>query len=305
MNWTLLRERLLGDGMRDVSPPKLNIPPLPAAAMEFCRAADQPSATIPMLAQLLDRDAGLVVELLRNVNSSATGVRNRVSSTKAAIGLLGIRRTKIFVMTSSVQSVSQKSKSPFAGWEEFSYSAMQRAVFARRFAELRGLDADLSFSAALLQDFTIPALTAESPSRYKLMLQQLSEGDHSLADLERARTGWDHALAGARLMLSWQFPDDLVCLMLSHHWINAILNSDVLCETELLPVALSSLLPGPLDSRLSQTQLLEELLSTRFGVEVAPFRQWVMNDLESCVRSLDSPYQWTCGTAASPVLARA
>ena len=280
MNWVKLREHFLADVRNEVAPPRLAIPPLPAVTVEFCRAAERPDITINELGAILERDAVLLVEVLRMVNSSALAVRNKISSARAALSLLGIRRARMYVLTTSVQSVAQRVKSPLCDLNLFSFAAMQRAVFSRRFAERRGLDAELAFAAGLLQDFAVPALTMENPDRYHTLIASLSNDAASMADVERARFGWDHALAAARLMLSWQFPDDLICLAFAHHRLEAILASSALSDSELLPVALSSLLPNPLDARQCCVDRLEQLLSTRFKVDVAAFRGWVAEDLQ-------------------------
>lgn len=301
MNWTALRERLLGENPNDVRPPKLAIPALPEVALEFCRATDRPDATIVELAGILERDGGLVVDLLRNVNSSSTGVRTKVNSARTAIGLLGPRRTKMFVLTSGMQTTASKVKSPFATPARFSFAAMQRAVFARRLAERLSLDGDLAFAGALLQDFAVPALTAERPDRYAILLENLTDAVPSIATLEQARFGWDHAMAGARLMLSWQFPDDLVCLVLTQHWVDPILNSPTFSGCELVAVALSTLLPDPFHIHPSRTALLEHHLSTRFGIDVAPFREWVNEDVLNAGVAVDPSLAWApkSGTGVS------
>lgn len=293
MNWTTLRERLLGENIKDIRPPKLSIPPLPAVAMEFCRAAENPNLSIGDLASILDRDGALVVDLLRTINSSSTGVRNKVSSTKTALGLLGPRRAKMFVLTSSVQTASQKVKSKFATATAFSYVAMQRAIFARRLADRLGFDSDLCFSAALLQDYTIPALTVEKEARYKSLLSVLTEDVPAITILEQARFGWDHALAGARLMLSWNFPDELVCLQHAHHWLDPVLASATFSNSEMVVVALSALLPDPLDSRSHRIELLEHLLTTRYGIEIGPFQESMLQDLANAGIPTEPSFSWT------------
>jgi len=293
MNWTSLREKLLGEMDSQIAPPKLAIPALPAVVMEFCRAADRDNASVAELAGILDRDAALVVELLKVVNSASAGVKNRVSSTKTAVSLLGGRRAKLFVLTSSAQKVSQNITSPFAPMNHFSFAAMQRAIFARRLADRLGFDAELAFAGALLQDFTVAALTAERPTQYRTLLDAMTGDAPSLATQEQKRFGWNHPLAGARLMLSWQFPDDLICLTLSHHWHDSILDNSGLNQSELVPVSLSSLLPDPLDSRPTRMDQLENHLTTRFGIEVKPFQQLVMEDLQHSGVAIEPALCWT------------
>lgn len=303
MNWSALRARLLGENVKDVKPPKLAIPALPAVAMEFCRAADRPDITIGELAGILERDAALVLDLLRTVNSSSNGLRTKVNSARTALSLLGPRRAKLFVLTSGVQNATSQVKSPLGSVNRFSFAAMQRAVFARHVANRLGHDGDLAFAGALLQDFTTPALTAERPDKYRSFQSVLNQDVPSIVVLEKARFGWDHAVAGARLMLSWEFPDDLVCLTFAHHWLNAILESPTFTDSELLDVALSALLPDPLDSRPVRAAQLEHCLSTRFGIDVAAFQESVLNDLHNSGVAIEADMTWAPVAAPQPALA--
>ncbi|MDX1969168.1 MAG: HDOD domain-containing protein [Planctomycetaceae bacterium] len=292
MDWSTLRHRLLGHVPGDVTPPLLGMAAIPTVVTEFCRAADRSEISHVELAAILDRDQGLVVEVLKVVNSAATGVRRKVNSSRAAIALLGIKRAKRLVLISGVQASSQKSKSPFGATTAFSFAALQRAIFARRLADRLGLDDELAFAGALLQDFTIPSLTAELPERYRTLVEELQQSGDSLSDRERSRAGWDHAFAGANMMLHWGLPDDLVCLTLLHHRLDQILKSRRLGTSEALPVALSALLPDPLDNRPERIAQLEEILSARFGIEVDAFRLWVCEDLNYAGMPVNEHLSW-------------
>lgn len=299
MNWAALRERLLVDAKTARVPP-LALPPLPMVATQFCRLADHPATTVGKLATILDRDTALVIELLRHVNSSATGTRHRVNTSRMAISLLGIRRARMFVLTSSVQAAAQQCASPLASPNCFSFAAMQRAFVASRLAERFHLNAPLAFAGALLQDFCLPALTKDSPDRYRRFLAAPAQ-DKTLAQFEYARCGWDHALAGARLMMSWHFSDDLICLVRAHHWLSQILASPSLEKSELLPVALAALLPGPVDPDSGSRDRLEQLLAERFAINVPEFQQCVAQDLMHSGLAHEASVAWTSPVEISPV----
>lgn len=298
MDWPQLRARLTAGTNPATKPPKLSIPPLPQTAVEFCRAADRPDVTVSELAGIIERDPALVIELLRLINSSASGVSSKVSSARAALALLGSRRAKMFVMTSSVNFATQRINSPLAKLGDFSFAANQRAAFARRLGERLSMDAELCYAGALLSDFALPAITSEYSERYRALREAITEEVSSLAEVEQRRNGWDHGLVAARLMESWQFPDDLVCLSLCHHRLDVIENSRVLGSCELLPVALAALLPDPLDSRATRMRRLEETLQTRFSVSVPEIQEQVRADLTSLSIPPHSRLSWRSAEAA-------
>jgi serine/threonine-protein kinase len=292
INWTEMRRKLMGEVDAGVAPPKLNLPPISAVVAEFGKAADDPKLTHADLAAILDRDPALVVELLKIVNSAASGVRNRISTSKMAIALLGARRSKLLVLTSGAKKATGGAKSPFGTPNQFAFAAMQRAVFARHVARHLKVDEDLAFAGALLQDFPVPSLTAERPDQYRALLEQMTVDAPSVAVFEKKRFGWDHALAGARLIQAWGFPDELICLVLAHHWLDAIRANPLFNRSELMAVAISALLPDPIDARPSRSNQAAELLLSDLRLETSTLPQRIADELESSGVTPEPELRW-------------
>lgn len=261
MNWTDLRLSLLGDQKRRILPPKVKVPVLPAALTKFCRKAEDPRVSPCELAAIIETDAGLTCDLLRHVNSSRVGLRNKAASSQQALTLLGIRTTKLILLTAGVNAQFLKSKSKLVDLKNFASTNLERALFAREVALLLKADADVAFSAAMLQDFLLPLLSDELQDQYQTIVTRQLAQPGDFAAMEQDANGWTHAFAAGNLMWDWGFPDDLVCAVLLHHRGLSVLADKDLAKTAVAAVAIASLLPDPWNQTPGGIDLLTRLAS--------------------------------------------
>ncbi|QDT44566.1 HDOD domain protein [Gimesia alba] len=246
MDWTKLRKELIGEGKQSPLPSTIKLPMLPKAVMEFSRKAEDPKSTPKELSKIIETDAGISCELLRMVNSSAFGLRRKVSSIQQTITLLGIRSTKLFLVTTGLKQAMSSNDSKLINLPNFWSTNLERALTAREVARLMKVDPDVAFSAAMLQDFLLPVLSKEL---FDLYLQFTINQDNDpclLKDYERRHFSWDHCAASANVMLDWSFPDDLICSVYLHHEGLRLLTDEKLGKTPAAAVAVASLIPDPL-----------------------------------------------------------
>lgn len=240
MDWSALADELFEEARADETP-AVELPVLPQAALDFLELSKQPGAAAADLAAVIETDSGLTGHLLRYLNSGAFSLRSPVESVSRAIKLLGMRPCRVFLTAVAVQSAASRFKSSLFHPATFAGINLQRAVFAREVAGRLGLDASLSFAAALMQDVLLPAIAEQELAAYIEMLG--SRRDDPLNERERDRFRWDHAAATGRLLRDWKLPDDLVCCVTLHHDLSRIRARPEWAGSELLPVALSALLP--------------------------------------------------------------
>jgi serine/threonine-protein kinase len=246
VNWTELRRNLIGERVQSVLPPRIPLPMLPTAVMEFNRKADNPCVGAAVLGKIIQTDTGLTAELLRYANSAATGLRTKAATAQQAIAMLGIRPTKLFLLSAGVHQAMKSCKSKLINLQNFSFTNLERALFAKEVAVLLKADADVAFSASMLHDFLLPVLSNELFDQYLKFAETPEKVRRPLVDFEQSAFGWDHCLATAQVMLSWQFPDDLICAVLLHHGGLSILSDPELGRTAVAAVAVAALMPDPL-----------------------------------------------------------
>jgi len=259
VNWTELRRDLLGEYQADVPPPKIKLPMLPTAVLEFSRKAEDPTATAAELGRIIETDSGLTAELLRYVNSAATGLRTKASTAQQAIVFLGLRLVTLYLLTAGVQRAMKSCRSKLINLQVFWHANLERALFARQVAELLKADGDLAFAGSMLHDFMLPALANERFNDY-LRFTRLQESQRRpLVDFERSTFGWDHCSATAQILLAWQFPDELVCATLLHHGGLTVLKDEELGATAVAAIAVAALVPDVLRQSPNGLQQLQQL----------------------------------------------
>lgn len=245
-DWTKLRKELIGEGKQSPLPSQIKLPMLPKAVMDFSQKAEDPNSTPKQLSKIIETDAGISCELLRMVNSSAFALRRKVSSIQQTISLLGIRSTKLFLVTTGLKHAMSSNDSKLINLPNFWSTNLERALTAREVARLMKVDPDVAFSAAMLQDFLLPVLSKELFDLYLQFTINQDSDPCLLKEYERRHFSWDHCAAAANVMLDWSFPDDLICSVYLHHEGLKLLTDPQLGKTPAAAVAVASLIPDPL-----------------------------------------------------------
>jgi EAL and modified HD-GYP domain-containing signal transduction protein len=106
-----------------------------SAVMELLAKVNDPEAGVKEIVETIRRDGGLVVRLLRIVNSAFYGMNRKVHTTKQAISLLGLQRIRAWVALLAVANMEDKPS-------ELLMTAMIRA----RMAELLAMETGVANS---------------------------------------------------------------------------------------------------------------------------------------------------------------
>lgn len=259
INWTQLREQTVGRLEMRALPPTIKLPALPHAVTQFIEQSQNPNVGLKQLSTILETDTGITTELLRYVNSTYFGLRNKARNVLQALTLLGQRQSRMFVVTTGMQAAIQSRQSKLLHQGCFWNASLQKALFAREVAELLGADTDLAFSAGLMQDFLLPVLTNDLYDFYSTFVTDRETLPPLLTTHEQGTYAWDHAIAAATLAANWKLPDDLICCILLHHSGLKLHNHPLLGKTAAFAVATSGLLPDQLRQVYNGLEQLMEL----------------------------------------------
>lgn len=290
MNWTDLRQSLIGKVPPVVLPPSLKLPVLPTAVIEFNRKADDPNVGGHELAKIVEADAGLTCELLKHANSASMGLRTGVNSAKQALSVLGIRNVKMLLISFGVERALKASQSKLVNFQVFAAGNLERALFARELSRRTGADSELSFAASMLTDFLLPALGNELLETYLNFLSLPDSARPALVQFERKAFGWDHALAMGQMMHSWNFPDDLVCSVLLHHAGVTLLKHPQMKSTSCAVVACASLIPDPLKQSPDGLKQLLELEAIIPNLSLQEMAENVQRSFQELSQGLKNPF---------------
>ncbi|GAB4144251.1 MAG: hypothetical protein Tsb009_15810 [Planctomycetaceae bacterium] len=261
-------------------PPHVELPVLPQAAIDFSRRSQDPNVTVDELGKIIEKDSGLTCDLLKHVNSSAFGLRHKVVSVNQAIVAISIQQCRLFLLKNCLEKELLKCRSEFIDPYEFAAVNLERALFAREVAKLLNANTDLAYTAAMMMDFVLPMATHHFGREYFQHLQMPESSRTTLVEFEQNTFGWDHAYAAAQVMLSWEFPDDLICCVLLHHRGLKLFNDKQLRKTAANAVALAACIPDSLDQMPHGLSLLTTLAS-----------QWPAFDLKTIANTVYLQYE--------------
>ncbi len=296
LDWTELRRRLLLDENQLQLPADWKLPALPRAITQFLQQAGKPDINLRKLSKILEEDPFLTCELLKYVNSSAIGLRHRATTVHQAIVSLGLRRSKLVVLTAAIQASLKKFNSHLFDLHQFWADNLERALFSREMAGELGADLDLSFTAAMLQDFLLPVMAQFHVQKYVDFWHECDGIPCDLIEFERKEFGVQHAQVGAACLLQWNVPDELICGVLCHHMSYEQLQELGLLGTHVHAVACSALLP----TSIQQTRDL--------GLRLAEWdRADAAIDLCDIAERVDAHYQHQksdCSSSREPLTAR-
>ncbi len=191
-------------------------PSFPQLAMEVLKQLREPSPSMGKIGRLISADPGMSVTMLKAINCAAYGLRRRVDSTSHAVNLLGQRRVEGLVLSLAVSEVlpTGDPKENRLFWQ----TAAERATLARRISRLIAPEStDLAFTAALLQDMSLPLLRHHRPRQYQPLMDAWNNRDIELHEEEQRRFGWTHAEVARWLGEEWGFGEELLQAIGSHH----------------------------------------------------------------------------------------
>lgn len=279
LDWAKLREESLGTFTLQALPPTLQLPALPHAVTMFMDKSRDENVSIKQLAAIVETDTGLTLELLRHVNSSFLGLKQKAKTVQQAISLLGLRQSRLFLVATGTQAAICARKSKLLNQTSFWNASLQKALFAREVAKLLQTDVDIAFAGALLQDYLLPVLSSELYEQYVVFIDQRDQKQELITDYEQEIFGWNHALSAASLAYRWKLPDELVCCILYHHHGLRVLADPKLARSPIGAVALSALLP---DQLRQQFHGLEQLVLLQ--------KKWPAFNLEELVKTVDAEH---------------
>ena len=173
----------------------------------------------------------------------------------------------------------KSSSSKLINFQSFWNTNLERSLFAREIARLLGADADLAFTAGMLQDFLLPIITNQMIDDY-LEFTSDQKRTTNLCEFERSKFSWDHAQAAAQVMYAWQFPDELVCCVYFHHAGLEILQHEELGKTAVAAVAVASLMPDAIRQEPDSLARLMELE-----------KEWDELDLMKVAETIDEEFR--------------
>ena len=190
-----------------------SLPPMPDVACRAMRLVDDPDASAPELAAVLQDDPVLASSILRSANSAALGRGSAVSSLDEAIVVVGMGSLRTLLMAVTLREWN-KNFGPVERlvWEKSIGAAVGAELIATHLRKgyrdeirLVGLLHNLGQIVLLSHD--------EIGPRYPDVLEYIHLNGADYATAEREIIGFSHTLVGALVARKWGF-SDAACMVI-------------------------------------------------------------------------------------------
>ena len=222
-----------------------DIPPLPAAAAQLMAEINRPDPEIDQLATILSTTPGLAAKIIKTVNSSFFALRSPVTNIRRALTVLGQKKIREIAIAYTVMDSLPRPEDENFDQEALWIDSVVMAMLAKTFTrKLMPGQEDEAFISALLSDLALPVLLTAWKDYYSPLLDQWSSGSETLSEIERKQFGWDHGQAGAWIVKSWNFSEEMICYIGSHNLSKEQLEECELADTIALPIAMASQAPS-------------------------------------------------------------
>ena len=195
------------------------LPTLPTVYFRVTELMNDPNSSAAEIGEVVAHDQAIAARLLRVINSSFYGFKERISSVTCAMTMIGFRGLRELILTLTALPILRRGGNDKAFDDRtFWAHAVGCAAGARSAARLlRVGDPEEAFTAGLLHDIGKLAEYWFLKEEFVALLERAHDENEPIFVLERDSFGFTHADLGRMLAEKWQFPDRLVDVISNHH----------------------------------------------------------------------------------------
>lgn len=192
-----------------------DLPTMPIIATQIMEKLGNPGSTPREIHDLITKDQGLSVRVLKVANSPYYGASRSISTIKDAVLFLGYGSIRSLIMTAVLKGMfSALSLSEQLLWDH----AVCCGFAARRIGAEVGYDGlDEAYLAGLMHDIGKAVLFLRVPAVMREVMSEVEGGNSEFVDLERQALGFTHAEVGQIMADSWFFSLDIEDAIAHHH----------------------------------------------------------------------------------------
>ncbi len=194
------------------------LPTTAAVAVKFVELGRNPEAEPSDYAKVISADSSLSAKLLSLANSSWFGVRNKVTTVKGAVNLLGLSTVRTLAISYCITGLHNElgltSDESRLFWE----ASLCKAVAAKEYISLTDAKlGDHAFVGGMFQDLALTLLYSTAREPLLAILQNPAFDAEAQLQNQRDTFGIDHAEAGRMLAQKVDLPEALVDCIAFHH----------------------------------------------------------------------------------------
>jgi len=250
----------------------VKIPPLPAAVNRLIAEINRSEPNIDRLVQLISSDPEITAKVIKTVNSALYSPRVPVADVKRAVTLLGLAQIRSIVLAFATMDALPTPEGNLFNHNAFWIDSLLRAILARALSRRHfSRQMDEVFTASLLSELAVPLLLCVWNEYYEPIVKEWETSSKRLSELERQHFGWDHAQAGAWILQSWEFPEEMICYIGAHNISMDKIKEMDLQDTIVMPLAIAALAPSVLKPDPAPAAEVFNEAVNRLGMDAVQF----------------------------------
>ncbi|HXC99068.1 MAG TPA: HDOD domain-containing protein [Verrucomicrobiae bacterium] len=195
-----------------------HLPPSPRLLVKLLEVFKQPDPDINEVVKLISHDPSFTVEVLKRCNSAFFAGDKPAENMFEAVSRLGFQEIYQIIMAMFAATAILK---PGTGggahvdilWRHSVAVAVASGVLATEAGESNAA----AFTAGLLHDIGKVVMVSADRDKYAEAVLNSGMFGRPVVVTEKELFGFDHAEVGARLLMRWNFPLNIVAAVLHHH----------------------------------------------------------------------------------------
>ncbi len=196
-----------------------DLTPIPAVANQLLAVVDTPDSSMEDIAQVIQYDPMITVNVLKKCNSAYFGLKHPVETIKDAVNMLGTDQVVELALVKSGAQVLSGSRKGYGldNGDMWEYS-VSSAVIAKQVASTLSLkNKSTIFTATLIKDIGKVILEKYVSREFEQIKMLVKDHGFSFREAEKKVLGIDHAELGALIAKTWKFSPKMIKLIFHHH----------------------------------------------------------------------------------------
>lgn len=194
-----------------------DLPTISTVALQINDEIKKESLTAKSLAALINQDPSLTSKILKLSNSAYYGLVKQVNTVDRAVTVLGLNTVQSIAFTVAVYKVFSSGSSTF-DFPGLWLHSLGCGVAAKNLM-LAGAPqlAEQAFVCGIIHDVGKIAMADKLPEELAAMIELIRNKGLSQKEAEEEIFGFSHQKIGSRMAAAWNFPDNYVFAVKSHH----------------------------------------------------------------------------------------
>ncbi len=196
----------------------LKVAALPAVAIKFSEAINNPLTSNQDLENIVAEDSALAARVLMIANSALFNFPSKIDTIAKAITIIGHNQLSDIILSCSIVAMFKDIPQDVIDMDMFWRHSIAVGSAARLLAAARReQNIERFFTSGLLHDIGKLIIFVEIPDYAKKVLTRSVDSGELMHRVEKEVMGFDHARLGAMLLKKWKLPEDVISSVYYHH----------------------------------------------------------------------------------------